>query len=261
MTAAAIMETAPAPASSRSRLRSYALWQMRDYLINKGIATALVSGLILFIAWTALPSGDQRFGGMGAVIGAAAVDMLLVQFISQIVLFGVLFATNGVVSEDRKFGYYRFYFSKPVSAGAFYGQKFAVHMIGLIAVTALMLGAFSLAIDPRFQWGFFPVLAMAMVGLGGIGFLLSAMFTLDWISLLGVYFASRVGWALWADDTGIRGMLIRALPPVHELEGVFGAMVAGEVIPMKPLWWIFLYGVGCLVLGFVVLSRRPLATN
>lgn len=257
--------TAPAPAEGASappgRLRAYALWQMRDYLINKGFATALVSALILFIAWSALPSGATQFGNMDEIIGRMPVDLLLVQFLAQLVLFGVLFATNGIVSEDRKLGYYRFYFAKPVSVAAFYAQKFVVHVVGLLAVTALMLAAFSAVIDERFAPPFFPVLAMLIVGLGGIGFLLSAIFTLDWISLLGVYFASRVAWALWAEDGGVRGMLVRILPPVHELDRILDAMVKGTAIPMQPLWWIFLYGAGCFVLGLVILSNRRLATS
>jgi len=239
---------------SRGRLRDYAWWQLRDYLINKGIATALISGLLLFVVW----SGAR---GQGVVDVGTVAMVAFPQFISNIVLFGVLFATNGIVSEDRKFGYYRFYFSKPVGVARFYGQKFAVHVLGLLLIALLMLGVHALVLTPLVPPPLLPIMAMLIVGLGGIGFMLSAIFTLDWISLLAIYAASQVGWLLWGDDAGIRGMLVRALPPVHRLGDVYAAVARGEPFSMAPVWWVFLYGLACFFLGLVVVSRRKLATS
>lgn len=249
----------------RGRLPHYGWWQLRDYVINKGIATALISGLLLFIVWSGLPAAEAFALSSGVPWDrSAAIGAAFPQFVSNLVLFGVLFATNGIVSEDRKFGYYRFYFSKPVSAVAFYGQKFLVHIAGLMVVALLMLGVHAAVLEPRYPAAFFPVLAMLAIGLGGIGFLLSAVFTLDWITLLAVYAAAQVGWALYEDDPGIRGVLVRGLPPVHDLmgaDGVFTALAQGTAVPMRPLWWVFLYGLACFFLGLAVISRRKLATN
>lgn len=238
----------------RGRLRWYAWWQLRDYLINKGIATGLISGLLLFVVW----SGARSVGvaDLSAVAAAA-----FPQFMSNLILFGVLFATNGIVSEDRKFGYYRFYFSKPVSAVEFYGQKFVVHVLGLLLVALCMLAVQALVFGPRFPRAFVPILLMLTVGLGGIGFMLSALFTLDWISLLAVYALSQVGWALYGDDAGIRGTLVHALPPVHRLDVVYAEVAREGSITMEPVWWVFLYGLACLGVGLFVISRRKLATS
>lgn len=238
----------------RARLRSYALWQLRDYMVAKGIATMLINGLMLFLVWSALPPDSDGARGAG-------LSVFFVEFMNNIVLFGVLFATNGIVAEDRKLGYYRFYFSKPVSVAAFYTQKFAVHLFGLVLVSGLLLIVYGLLIEPRYPTAYFPVIAMMAIGLGGVGFLLSALFTLDWLSLFAVYAVSDVGWRLYADDPGFRGVLIRGFPPVHELRDIYAAVAQGRPIPMEPFWWIFTYGAACFVVALIVISRRRLATN
>lgn len=247
----------PAPGSpmpGRARLRSYALWQLRDYLVAKGIATMLINGLMLVLVWSALPpAGDGPRG--------AGVSAFFVEFMNNIVLFGVLFATNGIVAEDRKLGYYRFYFSKPVSVAAFYTQKFFVHMAGLLLISGVLLLVYGVLIEPRYPSAYFPVIAMMGIGLGGVGFLLSALFTLDWLSLFAIYAVSDIGWRLYGDDAGVRGILIRGFPPVHHLRDIYAAVTRGTPIPMEPFWWIFTYGVVCFIIALVVISRRRLATN
>lgn len=260
--AAAVSTPAPlataTPPAGRARLRSYALWQMRDYLIAKGIATMLINGLMLFVVWSALPEAGRGPRGIEAGVDTSA---FFVEFMNNIVLFGVLFATNGIVAEDRKLGYYRFYFSKPVSVAAFYTQKFLVHLLGLLLISGVLLVVYGLLIEPRFPAGYFPVIAMMALGLGGVGFLLSALFTLDWLSLFAIYAISDIGWRLYGDHPGVRGILIRGFPPVHQLRDIYAAVTRGDPIPMEPFWWIFTYGVACFVIALVVISRRRLATN
>lgn len=246
--------TGAGPVPGRARLRSYALWQMRDYLLAKGIATMLINGLMLFLVWSALP--DAGGGPRGAGVAA-----FFIEFMNNIVLFGVLFATNGIVAEDRKLGYYRFYFSKPVSVAAFYTQKFAVHLLGLLLISGLLLVVYGFLIEPRYPSAYFPVIIMMAIGLGGVGFLLSALFTLDWLSLFAIYAVSDIGWRLYGDHPGLRGVLIRGFPPVHRLRDIYAAVTHDRPIPMEPFWWIVTYGIACFVIALVVISRRRLATN
>lgn len=267
MSAASIGAEPAAAASSppperRARLGAYAWWQLRDYLINKGVGTVLILGLLLFLSWTGLRSARGEALLRGEVFDPQPLIALgFLELMNNLILFGVLFATNGIVSEDRKFGYYRFYFSKPVSVAAFYAQKFLVHVLGVLVIAALMLGIHALVIGPLYPRAYLPIAAMVVVGLAGIGFLVSAVFTLDWISLFAIYAAAQIGWMLYGEDSGIRGLLVRALPPVHRLREVYGAVIRGTPIPMEPVWWVLLYGVGCLAIGLVVISRRRLATT
>lgn len=243
----------------QARLPAYARWQLRDYFANKGFGTLLIVALLLFSAY--LPYRAAVSGGAGPDAIEMVLTMALTQIITSFVLFGVLFATNGIVSEDRKLGYYRFYFAKPVSVVAFYAQKFVVHLVGFLLLGAVMLAAYSALMRPTFPSALFPVLALLFVGLGGIGFMLSAVTTADWVSLIGVYVVSLIAWTMYGVDEGWRGMLVRLLPPVHKLGEIYGAVVASEPVPMKWLMWITAYGFGCALVGLYVLSRRRLATT
>ena len=246
------------PPTGRARLLPYAAWQLRDYFTNKGLGTVLVVALLLLSAY--LPFRAARGSGSETAI-EMMLTIALTQVITSFVLFGILFATNGIVSEDRKFGYYRFYFAKPVGVLAFYAQKFVVHMIGFLLVGAALIVAFGFLLRPVHPPAYFPVLALLFVGLGGIGFMLSAMTTADWVSLIGYYLVSLIAWNLYGTDAGWRGWLVHTLPPVHRLNEIYTAVVAQEPVPMKWLMWIFLYGLVCGVIGLVVLSRRRLATT
>lgn len=246
----------------RARLGVYGWWQLRDYLVNKGIGTLLILGLLLFLSWTALRSARaEALMGGEAFDPRPLIELGFLELMNNMILFGVLFATNGIVSEDRKFGYYRFYFSKPVSVAAFYAQKFVVHVMGVLLIAMLILAIHGIVIGPLYPRAYLPVTAAIVVGLAGIGFLVSAVFTLDWISLFAIYAAAQIGWMIYGDDPGLRGVLVRGLPPVHRLREVYGAVIHGAAIPMEPVWWVLAYGLACLLIGLVVISRRRLATS
>lgn len=243
----------------RARLGRYALWQLRDYFIAKGTGTGMIVALLLFIAYLplmlmrpAVPPPEQ--------LHAMAIEAFA-QILTNFVLFGILFATNGIVAEDRKFGYYRFYFSKPVGVVAFYVQKFVVHLAGFLIIAAIMVEAFGRLILPIQPTGYFTVLALLFIGLGGIGFMLSSITTADWVSLIGVFVVSLLAWSLYGVDPGWRGTAVRLLPPVHTLPRIYEAMIAGGPVPMRHVWWIAGYGAACATLGLAVLTRRRLATN
>jgi hypothetical protein len=104
-----------------------------------------------------------------------------------------------------------------------------------------------------------PTIAVLYVALGGIGFLLSAAWRFDWLSLTTVLLVSNVLWQLFGHDAGWRGTVVYALPPTHLLEGVYAAVRAGRPLPVGDLAWLVAYGVLCFVAGLVVVRRRPLA--
>ncbi len=54
--------------------------------------------------------------------------------LGTIVFVGALFAMNGIVANDRKQGFYRFLFAKPMTPSRYYGQAFFVHWAGFVAV-------------------------------------------------------------------------------------------------------------------------------
>lgn len=251
--------SAPEP-RRRARLGRYAFWQLRDYLFEKAIATLFVVSmgiLIDYLAWR-----DLR-GRIDGAMAAEADGVLRAQFVGllgALTLVGALFATNGIVSDDRKHGYYRFLFAKPASVVRFYAIKFATHGIGFLLVGAVFLGIYAAAFRPFLPASFFPALALLFLGIGGIGFLLSATWRVDWLSLIFVILVSGVVWDRLEHVPGWR-WLAHLFPPVHKLGDVYKAVAASTALPAGDLLWLAGYGLVCFLLGLVVLRVRPLATE
>jgi hypothetical protein len=258
----------PALATRSARLGRYALWQLRDYLLEKGVGTAIV---MLF-------AGSLTFVGVRASLATRQVpDNLARTMINQgflsllgmLMLLGVLFATNGMVSDDRKNGYYRFLFAKPVNVPRFYVQKFMVYGAGFLLVSLALVVTFNAVVGkyhpdggllPIFPQSLFPVIALVFVGLGGIGFLMSAIWRVDWLSFMTVYIVASVAWDLFEDDPGWRGTAVRAAPPMHKLTGIYRAVVNETAIPTDDLRWVVLYGIACFIVGVLIVRRRALTT-
>ncbi len=246
-------------APPRARLARYALWHLRDYLRDKGIGTLITLGLVGYLNY--IPTMRAREAGLSGELLTQLTDESFVSALKFLGFVGVLFATNGIVSDDRRHGYYRLLFAKPVSVVAYYGQKFAVHGLGFLVVAALLLGLYALAVEPFFPRAFVPTLALVYLALGGIGFLLSAAWRYDWLSLAVVLGLSDVLWLLFGDDSGVAGTLVRALPPVHLLDGVYRGVRSGDAAPLADLMWLAAYGLACFAAGLAVVRRRPLAAR
>src|SRR6185503_19379063 len=123
----------------RARLIEYMPWVFRDYLTNQGPSTALVVLLIGFMmVLPVLPGvlGTSRDGQVSRVVAASMLRELAV----PLAFLGTFFATNGIISNDRKYGFFRFLFAKPVRPPQYYAMTFLVYGIGLLLVTAVMLG-------------------------------------------------------------------------------------------------------------------------
>jgi ABC-type transport system involved in multi-copper enzyme maturation permease subunit len=250
--------TAP-PAPPRARLARYATWHLRDYLRDKGFPTLITICLIGFL--TQLSIGAARTLGADSDVLERALDQAAADTLGWLSILGALFATNGIVADDRKRGYFRLLFAKPVSVVAYYAYKFAAYGLGFAIVAAVAIGLYNLAVERFFPVVLLPIIALLFVALGGIGFLLSAAWRFDWLSLTTVLVVSRVLWLLFGHDPGWRGKLVHALPPIHLVDGVYLAVRAGRPLPLADLVWLVGYGAACLLAGLIVVRRRPLAAQ
>lgn len=248
--------------TGRARLLSYVPWMLRDYLSNQGPATLIV---VLLIGYTALlpvlggPAG-------GASLGHVPPDVARRILLAVVPAFGFLgpfFATNGIIANDRKFSYFRFLFSKPLSPIAYYVTTFFVYAIGVFIVTMVLMGVWALAVRPMFPSALLVVIAIMYIAFGGIGFLLSAAWRFDWLSLVTVLLVASIAWEQWGNVQGILRLPLYLLPQVHRASDIYAMIVAapGAPIPWSAILWLGGYGFVCFLLGMVVLRKRPLGTT
>lgn len=249
-------------ATMRARLLEYMPFLARDYALNQGIATAVVG--VLIGVMTMLPAMAQVQGmptARGNVPFEIAATMLRV-IVAPVAFVGVLFATNGIVANDRKLGYYRFLFSKPLSPVRYYASIFLVHGVGLVVVTLLLMGVWSLLVRPMAVADVVLCVMIIYVAYGGLGFLLSAAWRFDWLSLVTVLLAANAGWSIWGNAGGVRRWLLHLLPPVHRATDIYALVGdSAAVVPWPSITWLLGYGAICFVLGLVVVRRRPLGTS
>jgi len=247
-----------------ARLGRYFWWQFHDYMLHQAPATAAIVTMYAYLTLMPILNGSQTGGRRFdlTTLPVPVVRDLFADLLASFMLLGTLFATNGIVATDRKTGYYRFYFAKPVSAPRFYTNAFIANGAGLLTVSLALLVTFALVVRPILPMTFIPVVAAIYVAFGGIGFLLSTIWRFDWLSLVSVAIASSLGWGMWGEDPGVRGWLVRLLPPMHRAGDLY-AYVAGTSSSFS--WttqiWLTGYGAACFLIGLWILRTRSLATQ
>ena len=256
-----------------ARLRAYALWQGRDYLIDRGVPTALIATLFGYMVAAShvaemnrtlarSPEVVARMGGMAAARAAMVSDLttsFLGAALGNIVFLGALFAMNGIVANDRKQGYYRFLFSKPLSPDRYYGQAFLVHWVGFLLITSVLGLAYQALLGPVLTGPLYVAVALMYLCYAGIAFALSAAARWDWLSLVAVTVAAQLLWIRFGASTGPLPTLLYLLPPIHRTAEVYSAVAGGVALPWPLLGWFAGYGVACFVIGLIVLRYRRMA--
>ena len=195
---------------------------------------------------------------MGGNINEPDAKRILLLVLPQIVFISTFIAVNGMISTDRKMGYYRFLFSKPVSIPMFYAQRFAIYFAGFLGVFALLLAIFAVGVRPINPLPTLAYCALVYLSLGGIGFFISSLFRIDWPILAGVYLASAVVNAIWADSEGWRMLVRDVLPPLHKLTPAMSDLINLGTVDVNSVVWLIGYSALFFVAGLAVLWRRPI---
>ena len=233
-----------------SNLRRYLLWQFRDFIRDRGYAILLVGFLIGFTIVAPVR-------GMGRTIDSTLATNLVMAVLSQVSFILAFITLNGIVSTDRKLGYYRFLFSKPVSIPAYYVQLFFVYFVGFLAAVAILLGVFSFFTAPIDLIRPLLFCALLYLSLGGIAFLISTLFRYDWPILAGIFLGSAVLHSMWQFEEGWRRMILSILPPVYRLTSELPNIVNGRPVDTNSILWLLGYSAICFAAGLYVLRRRP----
>jgi hypothetical protein len=239
----------------RGRLGKYSLWQFRDFAIDRGVAILIIGflwGYVLFAPF-------RTVGGPLTLNSSSPIWPLLITIASSIVSVSVLIAVNGIVSTDRKLGYYRFLFSKPVSVVAYYVQLYFVHMVGVLAAMLILSGILR-TIVPDFRIvNYLLYTALIFVAMGGIGFFISVATRFDWVTLAAVWLGSRTLRDLYGAKPGLPGKLVQLLPPVHKLDVLANGLITNGTAQTSDVIWLLAYGSLFFVLGLVLLRHASLA--
>lgn len=265
------MSTSAVP-RRRARMGRYALWQMRDYFFERGVPTMLVAGLFGFLGAMPLRALREeavpramvlKHGSVEAareVMMADASMMFLRSFIGSIVFLGALFAMNGLVSNDRKHGFYKFLFAKPVTPERYYGQAFVVHGVGYLVAIVLLALLWGLFVAPVLSVKLIVAMWLVYLCYAGIAFFLTAAAKWDWLSLVAVALLSTVMWDKFGSSTSPFAKLLYLLPPLPRVDSVYAAVAQSLPLPWNTLAWLAGYGVACFIAALVVLRHRRLAT-
>jgi ABC-type transport system involved in multi-copper enzyme maturation permease subunit len=240
----------------RGRLGRYSLYQLRDYVVERGLPTVLI-GTILFLPLIFALVRPIEPESIPESLLLASLGALLPIFAFISVLLGI----NGIVSNDRQRGYFRFLFSKPISVRRYYLQAFLINGVGTLASTGFLVLMLALLAGAAFPLWVMQYIALYYVAAGGVGFLLSVLTRFDWIALGIVWLLAQTlrGLAMqlggWYYD-----VLDVVLPPAHLMAQLAGDLGQGVAVPSRTLLWVAGYGVLGLLLGVLALRRRPLAT-
>jgi hypothetical protein len=252
----------------------YGVWQLRDYLIDRGLPTLIIGTLLGYLTVAPLlpalrhnmetmpPRLIARWGGVEAARAMMMHDfneLFLGNFLGALVFVGALLAMNGIVANDRKLGYYRFLFSKPVTPPRYYGQAFFIHWAGFLGVFALLGAMYGLAVWPILSVSLVQVVAVMFLLYGGITFALSAAARWDWLSLVTVTVATTYFWDRFGNSESFAARLLYLLPPLNRTAEVYSAAAKGDALPWHLLYWFGGYGAACFLVGLIVLRYRRLA--
>lgn len=267
--------TSPRTATgSRARLGAYARWQVRDYLMDRGAPTALVGLLFGYMVGGPMvgsmnmslvrmsPAAIARAGGLDAARASMVTELtssFLTVALGNLVFLGALFAMNGIVANDRKLGYYRFLFSKPISPARYYGQAFVLHWAGFLFVTSILGLLYQALVGPVLGAPLYAAVALLYLCYAGIAFALSAAARWDWLSLVAVTVAANYLWLRYGNAHGPLSALLYLLPPLHRTSEVYSAVAGGHALPWPLLGWFAGYGAVSFAIGLVVLRFRRMA--
>lgn len=217
----------------------------------------MIIGLLL--GYTLIAPLRAAMGAAFAIGPLSPSWPLLVTVTSSVVSLAVLIALNGIVSNDRKMGYYRFLFSKPVSPVAYYAQLFFVYMVGMLAAMLLLSGILRVLVPAFSIYNFLLYAAIIYVAMGGIGFCISVATRFDWVTLAVVWVGSRVLRDVYGPKPDWRGKAVELLPPVHKLSEVSHAMITNGAAHASDVIWLLGYGALFFALGLLILRRGSLA--
>ncbi len=231
----------------------YARWQLRDAMVARAPA---VFAVMLFLVGIQLYAAREV--GVAGARGAEAVRIALASASASAAQLGALLAAANMSSWDRRHGFFRFLFAKPVPVPAYYGQDFVVRAAASVAGAAAALLVVALATGTSFALWALGFVALYVALLGAFAFLVGALVNAEFLVLATTALA-LTGRLVWSHARGVRGAVAAVLPPFDRIAVVRDAWLAHRPADRGDLLWILAYAAGLYLATLLVLRRRPLA--
>jgi len=237
-------------------LAKYSLWQLRDFVLERGIAIVLIASLWSYVMFEPM---RRAMGAQWTGDQTSPIWLLVLQVSSAVVSLSVLIAMNGIVSTDRKSGYYRFLFSKPIDPVLYYAQLFVVYLAGLLVAMMIYCGLLRTMFPAFSVRNFLLYAALIYVAMGGIGFFLSVATRYDWLTLAVVWLGARILRDVYGPKSDWRGKVVEVLPPVHKLDALAGSLIGNGSANTSDVIWLLGYGFLFFAIGLAIIRYGSLA--
>jgi hypothetical protein len=245
----------------RGRLGAYLLrYQLRDYMIIR----ASLPMLMVFFMGFMIVKNDGRgidFASPRGVqfIGDVIRFVLGATFMSTIAFLGIA----RFISDDRANGYFRFYFSKPVSITGYYVQAWLLHGVATVGLTWVGALWVQSLMHPIPIGGIVFMSALLWVMVGGMGFFLSALTNLDTVILVVLMIMSKILHSVNEDAPDFLWGWVRAILPVlmptDRIGHVMEHTIAGTAFATGDWLYPLAYGGFAFIAGVIILRRTSFA--
>lgn len=151
--------------------------------------------------------------------------------------FAMLLLFGGVISGDRRQGYYRMYFSHPTRPLAYYGLQWVLALVVAVAAAAVFLVVGQLAAWGRFEggWSGIYLALLAAIAYGGLAAFLGTVLSRGdiWVTLILFFFTYFWFYAASLGMEPLPGfageILSLLLPPQIALDDVRDGLLRGEI--------------------------------
>lgn len=236
-----------------ARLGRYAARQAADFLRDRGVALAIILTMLTLGVWA-----DPELRGSLLEPGAAPrlrgiVESLMTALATPLVVV----AFTGLVSADRQAGFTRFLFARPVDVRAFYGQKWLLAAVLLLAMLAAWLGVMALLFQPFDPRGALLGAAMRVLVYGGLLFLWSVFRANEFLWFGGTLAVAGLA-ETWAAKSPVASAVVEWLAPWTRLPAIDGALRLGTTPPLADVLVVAVGGLVCLGAGLAGLRASRL---
>ena len=237
----------------RSPLR-YAPWLAFDVVkVQLALFAIVAVGLPLMLLWL-----QKRMGG-----APEAASVQTGTFTVSLTV-AVLMAIGGAIGGDLKGGYYRAWFSKPMSPWWYYLQRWLLGAIAVLLAPLMLGGALALVLHrgSGITGDLMLTVALGYLLIGSACLLFSNFTARDWLVVFLLSFMQQ-RLAQVIEASGNFGVTLpdslvwfyKALPPFHLINAMKPALHGNA------LWHVLGYGVAMLAAALVIVQVRPLGSG